>query len=189
MTRDILISIKGLYSVRDEETPPRESSAAGRTAHAENAARLGGAAEGNSDDSVEVFSPGKYYFRNGKHYVEYEEPEDGDMTDGTSGTAGASGGDIKTRITLRGRRLEVIRKGIVNTKMVFEEGVKNTCWYDTVAGSLLMGIDVKKMQITESEELIEILVDYALEANYEHLTDNSIRIRIMAKDSGLFHLV
>ncbi|MCD7842351.1 MAG: DUF1934 domain-containing protein [Lachnospiraceae bacterium] len=162
MTRDILISIKGLYSVRD--------------------------AEGNTDDSVEVFSPGKYYFRNGKHYVEYEEPEDDDMPDGTSGAAAARGGVIRTRITLRGRRLEVIRKGIVNTKMVFEEGVKNNCWYDTVAGSMLMGIDVNRMQITESEELIEILVDYALEANYEHLTDNSIRIRIMAKDSGLFHL-
>ncbi|MCC8052179.1 MAG: DUF1934 domain-containing protein [Clostridiales bacterium] len=147
MTRDVLISIKGLHTVREEE----------------------------GDDPVEVFSPGKYYFRNGKHYVEYEETEDDET--------------IKTRITLRGHHLEVNRKGIVNTKMVFEEGVKNTCWYDTVAGSMLMGIDVNKMQVSESEELIEIFVEYALEANYEHLTDNSIRIRIMAKDSGLFHLV
>ncbi|MCC8137234.1 MAG: DUF1934 domain-containing protein [Clostridiales bacterium] len=153
MTRDVVISIKGLYTVKDEE--------------------------GNIDDSVEIFNPGKYCFRNGKHYAEYEEPADDD----SSSKAG------RTRITLRGHHLEVTRQGAVNTKMIFEEGVKNNCWYDTAAGSMFIGVDVKKMQVTESEELIEIFVDYALEANYEHLTDNSICIRIMAKDSGLLHLM
>lgn len=154
MTRDVLISVKGLHKVK------------------ENGAEAGGA----SDDEVEVFSPGKYYFRNGKHYAEYEEPED------------ESGAVVKTRITLRDRRLEVLRRGPYNTKMIFEENTRNTSWYETPVGSVLAGFDVADMRVTESDDLIEIFVDYALELNYEHVADSRIRIRIMAKDSGLFHL-
>ncbi|MCD8015981.1 MAG: DUF1934 domain-containing protein, partial [Lachnospiraceae bacterium] len=124
--------------------------------------------EDEQEDAVEVFSPGKYYFRNGKHYVEYEEPDE------------STGEVVKTRITLRDRRLEVIRRGPVSTKMVFEEHVKNTSWYDTVAGSVLTGFDVKNVYVTESEEQIEILVDYTLEMNYEPVAECSIRIRILA---------
>jgi len=48
MTRDVLISIKGLHNVNDTESSQAEE-----------------------DDEVELISPGRYYFRNEKHYVEY----------------------------------------------------------------------------------------------------------------------
>ncbi|MCD7736836.1 MAG: DUF1934 domain-containing protein [Lachnospiraceae bacterium] len=152
MTKDVLVSIKGLHSVKDADPA-------------------------DADDMVEVFSAGKYYFRNGKHYVEYEELEEDSNT------------VIKNRITLRDRHLEVIRRGPFQSKMVFEENVKNESWYSTPAGSVLTGFDVEKMQVSEKDELIEISVDYGLEINYEHVADSSICIRIMAKDSGQFHLM
>ncbi|MCD7819691.1 MAG: DUF1934 domain-containing protein [Lachnospiraceae bacterium] len=158
MTKDVLISMKGLHSLSGAGDGQRGSEAA-------------------PDDAVEVFSAGKYYFRNGKHYVEYEERDDD------------SGAPIKNRITLRGHHLEVIRRGPYNTKMIFEENTKSTSWYETPIGSVLAGFDVAEMQVSESEDLIEIHVNYALEFNYEHVADSSIRIRIMAKDSGLFHLM
>ncbi|MCD7744784.1 MAG: DUF1934 domain-containing protein [Lachnospiraceae bacterium] len=187
MTKDVLVSIKGLHSAvpreahedgRSDLSSPsgrdiRMSEAKGHSRSSEARGHSRGSDRNTNEnvapeDAVEVFSPGKYYFRNGKHYVEYEEPDDN------------TGEVIKTRITLRDRHLEVIRKGSVSTKMVFEENRKNTSWYNTVAGSILTGFDVGKMQVTESEEQIEILVDYTLEMNYEPVAACSIRIRILA---------
>ncbi|MCD8075202.1 MAG: DUF1934 domain-containing protein [Lachnospiraceae bacterium] len=146
MTKDVWVSVKGLHHVK-------------------------GAGNGSAEDNeVEVFSPGTYHLRNGKHYVEYEEMDE------------ESGEVMKNRITLRDRHLEVLRRGTIYTKMIFEENSKNVSWYNTPAGNLLAGFDVGAMQVSESEELIEIMVDYALELNYEHVSDSRIRIRIMTKD-------
>ncbi|MCD7832788.1 MAG: DUF1934 domain-containing protein [Lachnospiraceae bacterium] len=149
MTKDVWVSVKGLHHVKG----------AGNDS-----------AEDVQDDEVEVFSPGTYHLRNGKHYVEYEEMDE------------ESGEVMKNRITLRDRHLEVLRRGTVYTKMIFEENSKNVSWYNTPAGNLLAGFDVGAMQVSESEELIEITVEYALELNYEHVSDSRIRIRIMTKD-------
>ena len=148
MTEDILVSVKGIHALDPSE----------------------------KDDEVEIFSAGKYYFKNGKHYILYEEmAEDGS-------------GVVKSRITLRDGCMEVQKKGIFSTKMVFEKDRKNTSWYSTPFGNLMTGVEVTNMNVTEQEELIEIKVDYILEVNYERVADSRICIRVMAKDSGLFHL-
>lgn len=128
------------------------------------------------EEEVEVFSAGKYYFKNGKHYVLYDE-----MVEDTKTM-------VKNRITLKDGRLEVKKSGPVNALLVFEEEKKNNSWYNTPFGQLLAGIDVQSMRVKEQEDLIEIQVDYELEINYERVADCRIQIRIMAKDSGLFRL-
>lgn len=147
MTEDVLVSVKGLHVLGNEQ-----------------------------EDEIEVFSAGKYYFKNGKHYILYDETiEDGGET-------------IKNRITLRGSRMEVQRSGMASTKMIFEDQCKNTSWYNTAFGNMLAGIDVRKMQVTQQEDLLEVCVDYRLELNYEQVADSSIRIRAVSKESGLFCL-
>lgn len=147
MTEDILISVKGLHALEEAD-----------------------------EEEVEVFSAGKYYFKNGKHYVLYDE-----MVEDTKTM-------VKNRITLKDGRLEVKKSGPVNALLVFEEEKKNNSWYNTPFGQLLAGIDVQSMRVKEQEDLIEIQVDYELEINYERVADCRIQIRIMAKDSGLFKL-
>ena len=147
MTEDILVSVKGLHTL-----------------------------ETDGEDEIEVFSAGKYYLKNGKHYIMYEElvEETGEI--------------VKNRITLRDGHMEVQKTGLMNTKMVFESEHKHMSWYNTPFGNMLAGIEVKDMQVSESENLIEIKVDYELEINYERIADCRILIRVMAKDSGLFSL-
>lgn len=148
MKEDILISVRGMHAL--EAT--------------------------GEDDEVEIFSAGKYYFKNGKHYIFYDEtPEDGSAV-------------VKNRITLRGDCMEVQKKGIMSTNMVFEINQKHTGWYNTPFGNLMTGIEVTDMNITEQENMIEVSVDYVLEVNCERVADSNIRIKVMAKDSGLFHL-
>ena len=70
-----------------------------------------------------------------------------------------------------------------------KNGKKNMSWYGTPYGNMLAGIEVTGMDVQESEDLIDVNIDYILEMNYEHVSDAVIHIRIMAKDSGLFRLM
>ncbi len=147
MTEDILISVKGLHTMEAAE-----------------------------EDEIEVFSAGKYYFKNGKHYILYDE-----VVEDTKEV-------IKNRITLRGGCMEVQKSGPMSTKMIFEQDKKNMSWYNTPFGNLLAGIDVTSMKVQEQENLMQIFVDYELEVNYERMADCRIEIKVMSKDSGLFTL-
>lgn len=148
MTEDILISVKGLHT-----------------------------AETASEEEVEVFSAGKYYFKNGRHYILYEEMEEDTKS------------VIKNRITIKDGCLEVKKTGVLGARLVFEEEKKNVSWYNTPFGQLLLGIEVHSMRVKETEELIEIGVAYELEANYEKVASCELQIRVMAKDSGMFKLM
>ena len=80
MKEDILISVKGLHTLDKD----------------------------GEQEEIEVISPGKYYFKNGKHYIFYEEqPQDGTEC-------------IRNRISLCDGLLELQKKGAMSTKMVFE---------------------------------------------------------------------
>ena len=147
MTEEVLISVKGLHTMEDTQK-----------------------------DEVEVISAGKYYKRNGKHYVLFEETVEG------------SGESINSRIKLAGERTEGCQKGAVNSQLVFERNRKNESWYGTPYGNMLAGIRVKDMKMEESEDIIKASVDYSLELNYEHMADCSLQVKIVAKDSGRFSL-
>lgn len=139
MTKDVLIRIKGLH------TP-----------------------DGADGEEIEACYPGKYYFRNGKHYVEYEESDDEDGT------------VIKNRIALRGGRMELTRRGGLNTKMIFEENREHTGWYETRFFRTALRTDVAEMTVSESEERMEVSIRYQLEFPEQFSTDCRLWICIMS---------
>ncbi len=148
MTEEVLISVKGLHTVDSAQ-----------------------------EEEIEVTSAGKYYLKNGKHYILYDE-----ILEGT-------GDIVKNRIKLFDNGMEIQKNGSVSAKMIFQQGKKNTSWYGTPMGNMLAGIQVTDMDVREQENLIEVDVGYELEMNYEKVADSRIHIRIMAKDSGLFRLM
>ena len=64
-------------------------------------------------EPVEIVVPGEYYFRNGSHYLRYEEV----MEDFAEPTI--------NYIKISPKGMEVRKKGVVNVHMVFEQGKKN----------------------------------------------------------------
>lgn len=74
MTEDILISVRGLHTLDIEQ-------------------------EEEETDELEMTMPGKYYFRNGKHYVLFEETDE------------ESQSVVKNRFKLSEDRLEISKKG------------------------------------------------------------------------------
>ncbi len=125
-------------------------------------------------EPIEMIVTGEYFYKNNKHYILYEE-----VTEGESQIT-------KNRIKISDGKMELIKNGVVNVHMVFEENVKNITHYYTPYGSLTMGIDGKKVEIKESEEEIDIAVEYGLEMNQEFVADCNITINIKSK--GCFKL-
>ena len=127
-------------------------------------------------EPVEVITAGDYYKKNNKHYVIYDE-----VTEGFAGTT-------KNIIKLQEDCVDITKRGITNVHMVFEKNKKNVTCYETPFGSLMLGINAKDIKITEEENDISVDVRYALELNYEHLADCTIKMAIQSKDGGDFHI-
>lgn len=147
MTEDVLVSVKGLHMMEESE-----------------------------ENEIETISAGRYYNRNGKHYILYEEAIEGTQE------------LVQSCIKLQNGRMEVKKKGPLQSQMIFERDKKNTSWYYTPYGNMMAGIEVTDMKVRETDDLIEVNVDYSLEMNYEHMADCCIQVKVMAKDSGLFRL-
>ena len=100
MTKDVLITVKGMQAIE----------------------------AGEGQEEVEVVAKGDYYFKNGHHFICYEEMLEGFET------------PTKNMIKITDNTVEVQKKGITNTHMVFEEAKKSLTFYTTPFGNMEMGI-------------------------------------------------
>lgn len=148
MTKDVILSIQGLQITED-----------------------------NQSDTMEVISPGEYYFRNGKHFLLYDEAseEKQEIT--------------KNIIKVTDNYMELTKRGVVNVHMIFERNKKNVTYYYTPYGSLLVGINAYQVEVSEKENRFEIDVKYALEVNNEHLANCHIHIKAEPRNEASFQIV
>lgn len=113
---------------------------------------------------IEMVVPGEYYFRNGSHYLRYEEIlED-------------SGEPTVNYVKISDKGLEVRKKGLVNVHMVFEPGKRNVSYYTTPFGTLKMGICATGVDVEQQENTLRVKANYSLDMNEEHASDCSLMI-------------
>ena len=120
-------------------------------------------------ENIEVISPGEYYYRNGKHYIKYEEVND-ELEQ-----------SVQNLLKISPDQISIRKRGMINSEMVFDRGVCTASHYVTPYGSMLMEIHTKEMKIFEEEKKIRIRVEYELDINYEHSSDCSIAIDIQSR--------
>ena len=137
MTKEVLVSVKGMQTDRMQE-----------------------------EMEIETVVPGEYYERGNSRYVLYEETDEEAM------------GTTRNMLKFKEDRVELIKKGLVNVHMIFEENKKNMANYTTPFGDLLIGLETRQIKIEEKEEQIRIEVRYALEMNYEHQADCRICVDV-----------
>lgn len=128
------------------------------------------------DEPVEIITTGNYYKKNGKHYILYDEVQEG--FDGVT----------KNVIKLNDDFMDVTKRGATNVHMMFEKNKKNLSYYSTPYGNLLVGINATDVKVNETEDNIDIKVDYKLEVNYEHLAECTITMSVMSKDVRDFRI-
>ena len=148
MNKDVLIHVRGLQLMETDD----------------------------DQEPIEIVVPGQYYFRNGSHYLRYEE-----MLDDSAQTT-------VNYIKMSSEGVEIRKQGQVNVHMVFEQGKKNKTFYNTPYGTLQMGIAATGLELKESKDDIQMKVDYALDMNEEHVADCYLTVQAQSKDSDEFVL-
>ena len=137
MTQDVLLTISGLHDMvfADPE-------------------------ENEENEPIEVITPASYYWKNGKHYILYDE-----VMEGIPGVV----------------KNEIMKSGITNAHMVFEKNQMNVTYYDTPYGQLHVGIHTRKLDVNVDDERIDIAVEYGLDVNHEATADCRIAMSIRPK--------
>lgn len=126
-----------------------------------------------AQEPVEVIAPGKYYYKNGNHYLIFEDLDDEEGKTGES------------MMKFRDSYLEVNRKGGINTRMIFEKHKKTRSVYGTPFGVLDIGISTTAVKLDEKEDSIGVTANYALEINHDYIADCSITLTAHSKSAGL----
>lgn len=114
---------------------------------------------------TELSADAEFYERNGSLYILYEEKsEDGSLT--------------KNVIKHKNNMLELIKKGTVNTCMVFEPGRDYMTDYATPFGLLRLGILTDSVKSQYQKDYLEITADYTLTEQERVISYCNIFIKI-----------
>ena len=125
--------------------------------------------EEEQNDVMEWMVGGEYSFRNGTHYLLYEETMEG-FTETT-----------KNLVKVRHNFMEIRRKGTVNVTMTFEKGKEHTALYKTPFGILEMEFDTKEVRVDAVGKCMEIYAEYVLGTNGAAMADCKMQMRIAFK--------
>ena len=93
-------------------------------------------------------------------------------------------GHISNTIKIGDNSLEVMKRGLTNTRMIFEKGKKTLTRYQTPYGILDLSILARDVKVEETEDAIDVAVDYVLEVNEEHLAECNIKMNIRPREAG-----
>ena len=117
-------------------------------------------------DNIEMMVGGRFEVTPSGYLINYDEvdPEDGTKT--------------ATEVTVdeSNHTVTVKRTGEISTHMVFEQGGRHLVYYDTVYGSLLVGISTHNLSVKLGERGGQIVVEYAVEI--DSAVANEIKLEI-----------
>lgn len=136
MTRDVLVRISGLQLIDGEH------------------------------DDVEVITSGDYFWKNGKHYILYDEVIDGIEE------------SIRNTIKISENRMEVKKTGAATALLSFAEGERSTTSYATPMGEMLVQLTTTKIEQEWEEDHLHVAIDYSLDINYDHVSDCQITVDV-----------
>lgn len=117
-------------------------------------------------DSVEIVTPGKYGFENGKSRFFYEETE---LT-GMDGT--------RTIFDITPVGVVMRHEGAMNSEMVFEQGRKNFFLCSTPYGSATMGVKTHRITTSMDEHGGSLELDYNIDFNHTLMGRNKFMINV-----------
>lgn len=146
MTKDVMISIRGLQFMENHE-----------------------------EDDIETVQQGEYYFKNGSHFLLFDEYMEGFRE------------PVKNVLRFKENELTLTKRGLLHVQMVFAAGKKNLSSYQTPFGTIMIGLDTGRVEYREEEGKLKLEVDYALEANYQYVADCHIVVEVKPRGTEAVH--
>lgn len=126
--------------------------------------------DGETDDPVEVLSPGQYYFKNGKHYVVYDE-----VMEGIDGV-------VKSTLKFTEDQVELFRSGAASARMVFQKQQEHMAVYQTPMGPLSISLYTEDIISDFTEERMNLEIIYSLKTEGIVITESTVRLDICPKE-------
>lgn len=121
------------------------------------------------DEAIELKVSGTYYFKNGKHYVMYEEQPEAD------------GPVIKNLVKFYEDYFEITKSGGSNSVLLFQKDRQMSTMYDTVIGPMQIDTVTHELTIDETEDEIHVEVKYSLDINYNFVSECEVKFKVKAK--------
>lgn len=126
-------------------------------------------ADGNESVTETVVS-GEYYEKGGSCYFLYEETPEGES------------GTVKNVIKQKDTLLELTKKGVVNARMVFEQGRTHMTNYMTPYGALALGVKTDRVECLTGPDSFALRAEYELLSGEELISECQITIEAKAID-------
>ena len=122
----------------------------------------------DNTDTVEFMTDGRFGINDGEYFISYDESV---MLD--------SGEEVKTYLYLKSDNSVIIqRNGAVKSKILIEEGKRNTSFYTTPYGNLTIGVFGEAIQHNLSVFGGEITLKYTLDTDLKLLSKNTVNISV-----------
>jgi len=124
-------------------------------------------------DSLDFCTDGEYQFLNDTGLLRYAESE----VTGLEGT--------HTCVTIRPGEVVVDRDGMVKSRMVFQEGAKNSFLYTTPFGQATMGVDTRRIHGRMDETGGKVEIDYVVDMEHAVVARNKFQITVRQMEDRL----
>ncbi len=119
-------------------------------------------------DTIEFTSEGRYGYKENEFFITYDE---GQMFEERL--------DVKTRLLIKADNSVLLeRKGAVNSKMLIEMGKRNSCFYNTPIGDLVITIYGEKIEHNLNENGGKINLEYTIDSELKTVSRNKVNISI-----------
>ncbi len=122
-------------------------------------------------DSIEIITEGDLITKNGHTYISYKEYNDDDPKMYSTNL-------IKIEDD---KKVTVIRKGEIESRLILEEGKRHQCYYKTLAGNLMIGIYTEIININLNEKGGKLNLKYYLDFNNDLVSNNELKIKVKEK--------
>lgn len=131
---------------------------------------ISGIQDNENGEKVEVVSMGELYEKDNKIYVSYDDASE-DVSD-----VGCQ--VVKSLLKVKPNQVEIIKKGVTETHMVFIEDKDTLSYYSTPFGELEVAIHTDRLEQSNTERGFRILLEYALEINAAHMSNCNVDIKV-----------
>ncbi len=122
----------------------------------------------DQSDTIEFTTDGRFGIKDGEYYISYDE---GQLFD--------TGDCVKTKIFIKSEDTVLLqRSGTLKSKMIIEKGKRNTCFYSTPVGDLVIGIFGEVLDYALTDKGGRINLKYTIDSDLRVISRNSVNISI-----------
>jgi len=117
---------------------------------------------------MESEAVGEYYVKGDTHYCLYEEQPEGWEE------------PHKVMLKWKGAVLERQIRGRIPSRMAFEPGKCHCDLYHTPCGDLLMETETRRLEITEGQDGVSLVLEYGIKQGGQFVSENRMEIHIIS---------